>query len=71
MQIWPRIEKQILPMKKKQKMKTNQKSWKTVPLGKNQKKEIENRRGVRKQFHCNKLNPRWIKEESETTSVSR
>jgi len=43
----------------------------TVPLRKNQKREIENRHGVGKQFHCNKLNPRWIKEESETTSVSR
>jgi hypothetical protein len=41
------------------------------PFGKNQKRETENRHGVIKQFHGNKFNPPWIKEESKTTSISR
>jgi hypothetical protein len=62
MQMWPRIEKQNLPMKKKENENKSE-ITENCTIGEKSEKRIENRRRVRKQFHCSKLDPRWIKEE--------
>jgi hypothetical protein len=58
-------------MKKKTENENKSEITENCTVGEKSEKRIENRHGVRKQFHCSKLDPRWIKEESETTSVSR